>query len=72
MNRGTRRVLALLMSISVWSLVLSSVSMATTTVVTPDPPAIRITPPAPVFDDAKRLAELAARRKHVADSIGAK
>jgi Xaa-Pro aminopeptidase len=36
------------------------------------PPVIRITPPAPVFDDAKRLDELAARRKHVADAIGAK
>ncbi len=35
-------------------------------------PAIRITPPAPAFDDAKRLDELAARRKHVADAIGAK
>ncbi len=35
-------------------------------------PVIRITPPAPVFDDAKRLDELAARRKHVADTIGQK
>jgi Xaa-Pro aminopeptidase len=35
-------------------------------------PAIRITPPAPAFDDAKRLEELAGRRKHVADTIGAK
>jgi Xaa-Pro aminopeptidase len=35
-------------------------------------PAIRITPPAPAFDDAKRLDELAARRKHVANAIGAK
>ncbi|HSP63143.1 MAG TPA: aminopeptidase P family protein [Pyrinomonadaceae bacterium] len=35
-------------------------------------PAIRITPSAPAFDDAKRLDELAARRKHVADAIGAK
>ena len=35
-------------------------------------PAIRITPPAPAFDAAKRLDELAARRKHVADAIGAK
>ena len=36
------------------------------------PPAtvVRVTPPAPVFDDAKRLDELAARRKHVADAIG--
>jgi Xaa-Pro aminopeptidase len=35
-------------------------------------PVIRITPPAPAFDDAKRLDELAARRKHVAGAIGAK
>src|SRR5438105_4984841 len=37
-----------------------------------DPSAtlVRITPPAPVFDDAKRLGELAARRKHVAEAIG--
>src|ERR1700752_401206 len=34
--------------------------------------AIRITPPAPVFDQAKRLEELAARRKRVAESIGSK
>ena len=33
---------------------------------------IRITPPAPVFDDAKRREELAARRKRVAESIGPK
>jgi Xaa-Pro aminopeptidase len=36
------------------------------------PPAIRITPPAPVFDDAKRLDELAGRRKRVAETIGSK
>src|SRR6266496_1227102 len=35
-------------------------------------PVIRITPPAPVFDDAKRLDELAARRKHVSEAIGPK
>jgi Xaa-Pro aminopeptidase len=34
--------------------------------------AIRVTPPAPAFDDAKRLTELAMRRKHVADAIGEK
>lgn len=36
------------------------------------PPAtvVRVTPPAPVFDDAKRLDELTARRKHVAEAIG--
>ena len=38
----------------------------------PEPPAIRITPPAPSFDNAKRLDELAARRKHVAEAIGPK
>ena len=38
---------------------------------TPEP-VIRVTPPAPVFDDAKRLAELAARRKQVAETIGSK
>lgn len=38
----------------------------------PPPAAIRVTPPAPVFDDAKRLEELAARRKHVAETIGPK
>ncbi len=36
------------------------------------PTAIRITPPAPVFEDAKRLDELAARRKRVAETIGSK
>src|SRR6185295_8926458 len=34
--------------------------------------AIRITPPAPVFDQAKRLEELAGRRKRVAEAIGSK
>jgi Xaa-Pro aminopeptidase len=36
------------------------------------PPAIRITPPAPVFSDSKRLEELSARRKHVAEALGPK
>src|SRR5437016_3445161 len=36
------------------------------------PPAIRITPPAPIFADAKRLDELAARRKSVGEKIGSK
>jgi Xaa-Pro aminopeptidase len=34
-------------------------------------PAIRVTPPAPVFDDAARLNELAERRQRVAQKIGA-
>lgn len=37
-----------------------------------EPPVIRITPPAPVFDNAKRVEELAGRRKRVAESIGTK
>src|SRR2546426_9718949 len=39
-----------------------------------DPPSsiIRVAPTAPVFDDAKRLAELADRRKRVAEAIGPK
>ncbi|HMG72116.1 MAG TPA: aminopeptidase P family protein [Pyrinomonadaceae bacterium] len=36
------------------------------------PAAIRITPPAPIFEDAKRLDELAARRKRVAETIGSR
>jgi Xaa-Pro aminopeptidase len=36
------------------------------------PSAIRETPPAPVIDDAKRLAELAERRARVARAIGPK
>lgn len=38
----------------------------------PASPAIRITPPAPVFNDTKRLDELAARRQRVAEAIGPK
>ena len=34
------------------------------------PPNVRITPPAPVFDDKERLAELAQRRERVAQAIG--
>jgi Xaa-Pro aminopeptidase len=39
--------------------------------VTPISP-VHVTPAAPVFEDAKRLGELAARRKQVADTIGPK
>ena len=34
------------------------------------PPNIRVTPPAPVFDDKDRLAELAQRRERVAQRVG--
>ena len=33
---------------------------------------VRVTPPPPLFDEARRLNELVARRKQVADAIGAK
>lgn len=36
----------------------------------PAPPVIRVAPPAPVFDDAERLAELATRRSRVAEKLG--
>ncbi len=35
-------------------------------------PVIRVAPSAPVFDEAARLAELAARRARVAEKVGAK
>ncbi len=35
-------------------------------------PVIRVTPPAPIFDDKERLAELAGRRAGIAESIGPK
>ncbi|MDQ3134094.1 MAG: aminopeptidase P N-terminal domain-containing protein [Acidobacteriota bacterium] len=35
-------------------------------------PAIRTAPPAPVFDDTERVAELAARRQRLAEQIGPK
>jgi Xaa-Pro aminopeptidase len=38
----------------------------------PPATAVHVTPPAPVFDDARRLEELAARRKQVAEAIGPK
>src|SRR5690242_9167938 len=34
------------------------------------PPNVRLTPPAPVFEDKERLAELAQRRERVGQTIG--
>jgi len=67
-----RRTLSALIAIVLASVLLVPMSHATVAANGPEPPAIRITPPAPVFDDAKRLEELAARRKKVADAIGPK
>jgi Xaa-Pro aminopeptidase len=60
-------VLGIMLLVFVFSLVQASGGTEPVT-----PPAIRITPPAPVFEDAKRLDELAARRKHVGETIGPK
>jgi Xaa-Pro aminopeptidase len=59
--------LAILLSVSTLPLVRASVAKDPAA-----PPVIRITPPAPVFDEAKRLDELAARRQRVAETIGPK
>jgi Xaa-Pro aminopeptidase len=58
--------------VGIISLAVSAMPLARAAGNTPPAAVIRITPPAPVFDDAKRLAELAARRKQVADTIGPK
>src|SRR5689334_1495113 len=50
----------------------SSLSRSAAAADTPPPTVIRITPPAPVLDETKRLEELATRRKQVADAIGPK
>ena len=60
--------LGILLSLSALPLVRVQAVSGETTV----PPVIRLTPPAPVFDEAKRLEELAARRKRVAEAIGPK
>jgi len=39
---------------------------------TPAPPILRVTPPAPAFDEKERQAELAQRRARVAQKIGSK
>ena len=60
----------LLLGIAFLSLSITSFPLARAESDTPPAAAIRMTPPAPVFDNAKRLEELAARRKQVADTIG--
>ena len=58
--------------LSIFALPLAQASWASGGKEPPAPPAIRITPPAPVFEESKRLDELAARRKRVAEAIGPK
>ena len=63
--RLTLIALAVIASVGALALPTSRVSADT-----PPAMAIRITPPAPVFDETKRLDELAARRNRVAETIG--
>ena len=72
MRNKYRRIVLTLVAVSLTAAMFVSPSRRVAGSSTPEPPAIRITPPAPVFEDAKRLEELAARRKRVTDSIGSK
>src|SRR6266446_3222257 len=68
-----RNVLALV----AFSAVVGTASLTSSTVHaddndTPAPPILRVTPPAPVFDEKERQAELAQRRARVAQKIGSK
>src|SRR5437762_587749 len=70
MNRMRRMYQVMSIVIGITALLVSSRPVVRAEADTPPAAVIRITPPAPVFDDAKRLEELAARRKQVADTIG--
>src|SRR5213080_2134067 len=72
MKRTLRTYQVMSIVIGITALSVSSLPVVRAEVDTPPAAVIRITPPAPVFDDAKRLQELAARRKQVADTIGPK
>ena len=72
MKRTLRIYQVMSIVIGITALLFSSLPVVRAETDTPPAAVIRITPPAPVFDDAKRLEELAARRKQVADRIGAK
>jgi Xaa-Pro aminopeptidase len=62
------RVAIVLFAVCMCAALLSSVGTATSEI--PAPSNIRLTPPAPVFDDKERVAELIQRRERVARSIG--
>src|SRR5947208_12050406 len=72
MHRTLRMFQVMSIVIGITALSVSSLPVVRAEADTPPAVVIRITPPAPVFDDAKRLEELAARRKQVADTIGPK
>lgn len=68
-----RSYLVAVLTLSILALAVSYRPAGTRAAIDVSPPiVIRLTPPAPVFDEAKRLEELAARRKRVAETIGSK
>jgi len=69
-RRTHRQLIAVIALISLLAAATLS-SSATTSVKKEKPsPVIRVAPPAPVFNQAERLAELASRRQRVAEKIG--
>ncbi len=74
MNRKVfrRTVSGLVVTAMALAMLVSSFAGPVSSVIAADPPVIRITPPAPVFENAKRLEELAGRRRRVAEAIGPK
>jgi len=65
------RVSFALVSLCALAALLSAANMAVRAKSDPTvPPNVRITPPAPVFDEKERLAELAQRRDRVAQTLG--
>jgi Xaa-Pro aminopeptidase len=72
MNKIIRMRISLALTFAIVSIFALSLPSARARVDTPPATVIRITPPAPVFDETKRLDELAARRKQVAETIGPK
>ena len=57
---------------AVGSMLMRSHGIVRAEIAAPPKTVVHVTPPAPVLDDARRLSELAQRRKHVADAIGPK
>lgn len=67
-----RRTFSLLFVTALAGVALAAPLSTGTSALSAEPPVIRVAPPAPVFDTAKRVAELATRRQKVAEAIGPK
>jgi Xaa-Pro aminopeptidase len=68
--RTRRQLVALVALVSLVAAMTFSSSASTGSDKEKTSPVIRVTPPAPVFNQAERLAELASRRQRVAEKIG--